>query len=129
MRDGPAHALYLDSLIAFFGIHLLRNYNDTVTNTITSGRLSLAAERRVSDFLEENFGRKLSIMELAGIAKLSKSHFTQAFTATFGQSPHQHVLNLRLDHAKHLLMNEDMSVAEVAYLSGFSSQSHLTRSN
>ncbi|MBW9056681.1 helix-turn-helix transcriptional regulator [Rhizobium mesosinicum] len=126
LRENSANDLYLDSLIALFGIHLLRNYSGTVTKPDTRGRLSALAARRVQDFLDENYSRKLSIAELASFAKLSKGHFTQAFTATFGQSPHQYILNLRLDHAERLLADESMSVAEAAYLSGFSSQSHLT---
>jgi len=125
-RKDTGNDLYLDSLITIFGIHLLRNYSVAIGTPPHRGRLPMLAARRVQDYLDENFSRKLSIGELAGIAKLSKSHFILAFTNTFGQPPHQYVLNLRLDCAERLLSNEDVSVAEVAYLSGFSSQSHLT---
>ncbi|MFA1621370.1 helix-turn-helix transcriptional regulator [Rhizobium mongolense] len=125
-RKDSGNDLYLDSLITIFGIHLLRNYGVAIEAPARRGRLSILAARRVQDYLGDNFSRKLSIAELAGVAKLSKSHFIQAFTNTFGQPPHQYVLNLRLDCAERLLSNEDVSVAEVAYLSGFSSQSHLT---
>ncbi|WP_087000712.1 AraC family transcriptional regulator [Rhizobium sullae] len=125
-RKDAGNDLYLDSLITIFGIHLLRNYSVAIETPARRGRLPMLAARRVQDYLDENFSRKLSIDELAGIAKLSKSHFIQAFTNTFGQPPHQYVLNLRLDCAERLLSNEDVSVAEVSYLSGFSSQSHLT---
>ncbi|WEX09531.1 AraC family transcriptional regulator [Chelativorans sp. AA-79] len=35
-------------------------------------------------------------------------------------------MNLRLSFAEKLLVETEMTIAEVAYLSGFSSQSHLT---
>ncbi|ULJ72284.1 helix-turn-helix transcriptional regulator [Rhizobium gallicum] len=124
-RKDAGNDLYLDSLITIFGIHLLRNYGVAIETPSRRG-LSILAARRVQDYLGDNFSRKLSIAELAGVAKLSKSHFILAFTNTFGQPPHQYVVNLRLDCAERLLSNEDVSVAEVAYLSGFSSQSHLT---
>ncbi|RUZ46825.1 AraC family transcriptional regulator, partial [Mesorhizobium sp. M7A.F.Ca.CA.004.05.2.1] len=53
-------------------------------------------------------------------------HFPLSFSRSFGMTPHRYLLDLRLDHATRLLSNRDMTIAEVAYLSGFSSQSHLT---
>jgi AraC family transcriptional regulator len=50
------------------------------------------------------------------------------FTKTFGQSPHQYLLNLRLASAERLLVESDLPIPEIAYASGFASQSHLTES-
>ncbi|WP_265516759.1 helix-turn-helix domain-containing protein [Nitratireductor luteus] len=80
----------------------------------------------MQEFLHENFTRKLSVGEIASIAGLSPFHFTRAFNKTFGQPPHQYVLNLRLTFAEQLLLEGNISIAEIAYLSGFSGQSHLT---
>ncbi|WP_234836151.1 helix-turn-helix domain-containing protein [Sinorhizobium meliloti] len=52
--------------------------------------------------------------------------FIQAFTKTFGESPHKYVLRLRLNFAEELLVESVLSIAEIAHLSGFSDQSHLT---
>ncbi|TIV63647.1 MAG: helix-turn-helix transcriptional regulator, partial [Mesorhizobium sp.] len=45
---------------------------------------------------------------------------------TFGVSPYQSVLLLRLDFAEKLLTDSRMSITDIADLSGFSSQSHFT---
>jgi AraC family transcriptional regulator len=126
-RPRGSNELYVDSLITMFGIHLLRNY--TVQQRLVPqfrGGLTQQAERRVRDYLDENFTRKISVSELAAIAGLSPGHFIQAFTRTFGRAPHRYLVELRLEHAERLLVKGEMPIAEVAYRTAFSSQSHLT---
>lgn len=122
-----ASDLYTDSLVTLFGIHLLRNYSDVSKPAAKAkGGLSSPSARRVEEFLNENFSRKLSVVELAAISGLSPYHFIRAFTKTFGQSPHQYLLSLRLAVAEKFLIKGDMTIADIAYHCGFSSQSHLT---
>lgn len=128
MKRGEApDALYVDSLITVLGIHLLRNYTSAdISQRRAKGGLSARSAKRLEEFLDENFSRKLSVAELAAVAGLSRGHFISAFTKTFGRRPHQYILNWRLAFAEELLASGGMAIAEIAYLSGFSSQSHLT---
>ncbi|WP_244661859.1 helix-turn-helix transcriptional regulator [Mesorhizobium huakuii] len=90
------------------------------------GGLSLRNTRRVQEFLSENFTRKLALAEMAEVCGLSPYHFMRAFSRTFGMPPHQYVLDLRLDLAESLLADSHMTIADIAHLAGFSSQSHFT---
>ncbi|PBC11775.1 hypothetical protein CK230_05910 [Mesorhizobium sp. WSM3859] len=63
---------------------------------------------------------------MAAVCDLSPYHFARAFSKTFGVSPYQYVLGLRLDLAEKLLADSRMSITDIADLAGFSSQSHLT---
>ncbi|RUW31149.1 MAG: AraC family transcriptional regulator [Mesorhizobium sp.] len=90
------------------------------------GGLSLRASARVKEFLDANFTRKLSVAKIAAVAGLSPRHFILAFAKTFGQPPHRYIIERRLSFAEALLGKGDLSIAEVAHLSGFSDQSHLT---
>jgi len=126
VRQEEAIELYVDSLVTIFALHLLRNYVGAHTSPRPRSGLSLGDAKRVREFLDENFTRKLSIAELADIAGLSPFYFIRAFNKTFGQSPHQYILNLRLNFAEKLLLEGNIKIAEIAYLAGFSSQSHLT---
>lgn len=126
-QQEPPSELYVDSLIILFGIHLLRSYSAARKQPAdVKGGLSSASARKIREFLHDNFTRKMSVAELAAIAGLSPYYFIRAFTKKFGQPPHQYVLALRLSFAEKLLGDNNLTVAEVAYLSGFSSQSHLT---
>lgn len=124
-RDGP-NELYVDSLITLFGVHILRNYSGAGKLLQGPKGLSNRSARRVQEFLEVNFSSKITVAELAAVSGLSPGHFIQAFTRTFGEPPHRRVLRLRLDFAEKLLIGSDLPIAEVAHLSGFSDQSHLT---
>ncbi|WP_245456574.1 AraC family transcriptional regulator [Mesorhizobium sp. M2A.F.Ca.ET.043.05.1.1] len=90
------------------------------------GGLSARHTHQIEQFLKENFSRKLSLAEMAAVCDLSPYHFVRAFSKTFGVSPYQSVLLLRLDFAEKLLTDSRMSITDIADLSGFSSQSHFT---
>jgi AraC family transcriptional regulator len=118
--------LYVDSLITLFGIHLLRTYAGSAKVLKAQWGLPAHKARRVQDYLQENFSCKVSVADLAALCELSPGHFIRAFSITFGQSPHQYLLHLRLSAAEMMLSQSDLPIAEIAYRSGFSSQSHLT---
>ncbi len=125
-QEAPSE-IYVDSLVTLFGIHLLRSYSAARKQPADlKGGLSSVSARRIQEFLHENFTRKITVAELAAIAGLSPYYFIRAFAKKFGQPPHQYVLTLRLSFAEKLLGDNNLTIAEVAYLSGFSSQSHLT---
>ncbi|MFC6489848.1 helix-turn-helix domain-containing protein [Nitratireductor sp. GCM10026969] len=127
-RGAILSEVYIDGLMLLFGLNLLRNYSN-VADLIKfdkPDRLGAVAAKRIDEFLRENYGRKLTTAEMAGIVGLSPSHFLRAFRNTFNRPPHQYVVGLRIKQAVTLLRTTDLSIAEVAYLSGFSSQSHLT---
>ncbi len=90
------------------------------------GGLSARSARRVQEFLDQNFTRKIALAEMAAVCGLSPYHFMRAFSRTFGVPPHQYVLDLRLDFAERLLAESRMTIADIAHLAGFSSQSHFT---
>lgn len=125
-RETP-NEFYVDSLVTMFGVHILRNYAGVgKLPRGPKGGLSNRSAQRVREFLDVNFSSKITVAELAAVSGLSSSYFIQAFAQTFGEPPHRYLLRLRLDFAENLLIKSDLSIAEVAHLSGFSDQSHLT---
>lgn len=119
--------LLVESLIAVLGVHLLRNQSGNSRTTCTAnGGLSKKQIKLVTDYLEDNFASKISVADLAAIAGLSRHYFIQAFARSFGKTPHGYVIDRRLNFAEELILKGDHSIANIAYLSGFSSQSHLT---
>ncbi|MFK0165094.1 helix-turn-helix domain-containing protein [Rhizobium sp. NPDC090279] len=118
--------LYLDSLVALFGAHLLRTYADQMKQLPSPrGGLSARSARRIEEYLREHFAEKVHVAELAAVAGISPNHFIVRFARTFGMPPHRYLINLRLDFAEKLLVEGEIPIAEIAYLAGFSDQSHL----
>lgn len=81
---------------------------------------------RVLAFLDANLADDLSVDELARIAGLSPGHFSTMFRIAVGESPHRHLVRLRVERARALLLRGD-SPADAALAVGFCDQSHLAR--
>jgi AraC-like DNA-binding protein len=62
----------------------------------------------------------------AALAGLSKSHYCRAFKASTGISPHQWLLNARIEKAKQHLLADELPLAEIALSVGFTDQAHFT---
>ncbi len=71
--------------------------------------------------------RPLRVSKLADLAGLSSSHFSRAFRASFGLSPHKMLAHHRITEAKHLLLGTDLPLAEIASTCGYVDQSHFSR--
>ena len=82
--------------------------------------------RRVLDYIDAQLTAELGLVELAAIAGLSPHHFVEAFKISVGKPPHQFVMERRVQRALELLRDGDRTIAEIAHVAGFSSQSHLT---
>ncbi|OEC96289.1 AraC family transcriptional regulator [Rhizobium sp. YK2] len=118
--------LYLDSLVTLFSTHLLRTYANNMRQLPSPrGGLSAKSARRVEEYLREHFTEKVHVAELAAVAGISPNHFIVRFAKTFGMPPHRYLINLRLDLAEKLLAEGEIAIAEIAYMTGFSDQSHL----
>ncbi len=77
-------------------------------------------------FIRRHLAEELTLERLAGRAKFSPSHFHRIFTAFFGKTPHEFILQCRVEAAQAALRADHCTLAELAELCGFSSQSHFT---
>lgn len=120
----------LDALLTLLGIHVLRSYSNLGEKPAKSrgGGLSPKTWSRISDYIHANLDQKLIIEKMAEVACLSPSHFLRAFKETSGETPHQYILKARLSTAKGLMLTTEASFDEVARISGFASNSHMSTS-
>lgn len=80
----------------------------------------------VKSFIDEHLAENLTLDRLADAAGLSKYHFSRLFKAAMGVPPYQYVVQQRVERAKHLLRQTDLSVTQIALRTGFYSQSHFS---
>ncbi len=88
--------------------------------------LSNYATRQVEQYLKENFRQPVSVPDMASLVGISAGHFATCFRVSFGLTPHQYLMRLRLDEAERCLRETDIPLSEIAASLGFSSQSHMT---
>ncbi len=123
---GASGRLYVDSLAQALTIRFL--FLGERQPTRSGGTAGLPQQHlfRVQELIESRLEADLTLQELASEVGYSRSHFLRMFHATTGMTPHRYVLNRRIERARRLLGDADMSIADVAYCCGFSSQAHLT---
>jgi len=74
-----------------------------------------------------SFDSNLSLQALANESGYSRVHFVRMFKAATGFSPHNYLLNLKLERVRELLKIRSMSLIDIALDCGFSSHSHMSR--
>jgi YesN/AraC family two-component response regulator len=75
----------------------------------------------------KNFLRPIAESEVALLCNMSPSRFCREFKAAFDQTFVEYLANYRMVHAKRLLANPTMPVADVAVAVGFNDPSYFTR--
>ncbi|MGR3279401.1 helix-turn-helix domain-containing protein [Acaryochloris marina NIES-2412] len=123
----PCH-LYAESAAHFLSAHLIQNYaTKEFSFKEYKGGLSQKKLAQVLDYINAHLSYDLSIKTLAAISELSPYYFSRLFKQSQGCSPHQYIIQQRVERAKYLLHNSKLSIAEIALTCGFAHQSHLNR--
>jgi AraC family transcriptional regulator len=124
-----AGRLYTESLLNLLVIHLLREHS-AFGQSFPGDRRPLSPSRlkQVLEYIHDNLGQTLSLADLATLANLSPSRFTRVFRQETGLSPHQYLIQARIEQATHLLRSGgEISIGAIAHQVGFADQSHFTR--
>ncbi|BAU15318.1 transcriptional regulator, AraC family [Leptolyngbya sp. NIES-3755] len=125
-NEGLAGQRYVDSLANALMIQLLRHFSATEPQTeLCEGGLSDRQLLQIADYVNEHLAQEIKIFELAELTRMSHFHFSRLFKQAIGVSPHQYVIEQRVERAKHLLKRSQLPIMEIAMLCGFSSHSHL----
>jgi AraC-like DNA-binding protein len=120
--------LALDQFSLVLGAHLLQRYGGVSRlEELTARGLAPWQMRRAAEMLREHLDGSVRLADLAHACRLSVSHFTRSFKASFGLSAHAWLIERRIDRAMELLADTRTSLIEVALQSGFSDQSAFTR--
>jgi AraC family transcriptional regulator of arabinose operon len=81
----------------------------------------------IAQAIRQDPGRSWTVAELAARAALSRAQFTRRFTAYAGQSPIRYLTHARVDRARHLLTETELSVAQVAAALGYADVGYFGR--
>ncbi len=124
----PNGRLYLDSLANVLAVQLLRNYGTTSAQLPTyEGGLPIYQLNQILDYIDAGLAGDIKLADLAGLLNMSPFHFGRMFKQSMGISPHQYVIQQRIERAKHLLKHSDRTIIDIALECGFNSHSSLSK--
>lgn len=107
----------LSSVVAIKGIMLeIISYYLKMDNSMTSDRAPTSDTdfQCVLKYIEKNIEKKLTVEELADVMHLHPNYFIRYFKSFFGVSPIRFINNMRMDKAKQMLSEGELSVSQIA---------------
>ena len=91
----------------------LKKENKAIQNAIT--------------FIKQNYQEEVTLKSLGKLTGYSPNHFQRIFTLIIGVSPQSYLESVRINQSKYLLTNKELSISDIAYSCGFSSQSYFCK--
>jgi AraC-like DNA-binding protein len=82
--------------------------------------------RRALEWMERQLSEPISVTQLMHVSQMSATHFYETFTKTFGTSPKDHVLRMKIERAEELLTADSGSITSIAHELGFSTSKHFS---
>jgi transcriptional regulator GlxA family with amidase domain len=78
----------------------------------------------IQDWLHNAYNEALNLNTIAEKFQFSVRTLTRRFQAATGKSPMEYLQQIRIDNAKELLRNSNLSIADVAYHCGYNDSNH-----
>ena len=76
---------------------------------------------RAKDRMDAASHEEWPVERLARVSRVSEAHFARSFRDAFGLPPHRYLLTRRIERAKSLLRDTDLSITEIAFRTGWKS--------
>ena len=112
---------YVRRLIDCILIELLRE----IENTERFGSKDIASEAIL--YLHRHYTEPITLQSLSNHLHLNPSYLSTYFKDTIGRNFKDYLTELRLRHARRLLINTELSISDVCYRCGFTSYSNFMR--
>ncbi|MDR2607955.1 MAG: helix-turn-helix domain-containing protein [Treponema sp.] len=87
----------------------------------------VSALKRAEQYIRENYTRKISLKEIAGVSGLSAPYFSTIFKEEMGENFSSYLNRLRVEKAGKLLLETDLSLCDISCNCGFEDQSWFSK--
>lgn len=120
LSDGNPHGpLFAQTYAKVLAAHIVTRHQRPQSKSRAPSALSPAKLRWLDQYIESMLSYSISLSELADQVGLSEYHFCRVFKSATGMSPYNYVLRKRIEFACHCLQNDNLSIQEVAFMTGF----------
>ena len=108
----------------------LLTYISLILEEATSAQKANSYKRRIvmqsQSYIKEHYSEQIKLSDIAKEVNLSPNYFHSLFTEVCGITPHDYLVEHRVNIAKNLLITADISLSEIAEKCGFKNQQYLT---
>lgn len=125
-EPGPDRLMFMEAALACLAA-CLRDADQSSMPERNTGGLTPRQQRLACDSMRASPSYRLSLSDLAAVVGLSPFHFHRSFKQSFGVTPHDYLVGLRLEAAERLLETTTLSVTSIALEVGYESSQSLTR--
>ncbi|MDF2892696.1 MAG: DNA-binding protein AraC-type [Clostridia bacterium] len=117
--------LLLESLSTQITIGLLRELKSNFSNKVHEKNYDgIQHIDRVIEYMEENYNAAINLDDLCQVANQSLYHFIRVFKQETGKTPHEYLIDIRINKAEDMMKREEHSIKEIAEICGFINLSH-----
>jgi transcriptional regulator GlxA family with amidase domain len=81
---------------------------------------------KIQEWLQENYQQAILFHKVAAKFKMSVRSLNRRFKTAANKTPIQYLQEIRIDHAKELLKQSNLSIAEVSYAVGYQDTSYFS---
>lgn len=129
LKEGNPNGQYFwESLTGAIAVQVLRQYSAFEPKVQQySGGLSLYQLRHTVEYINDNLSYDLSLNTLAAMLGMSPYYFERLFKQSVGHTPHQYILQCRVERAKQLLRTTRQPIIEIACQVGCKNHSHFSK--
>jgi AraC family transcriptional regulator len=127
-NDPQNSCFYAESMATALAAHLLRFYATSphVLREYEDG-LSKVKIGQAIEYINEHLDRNLTLTEIAVEVDMSQYYFCRLFKQSIGMTPHQYLIQQRVERSKPLLKQPEAKIIDIATQCGFANPSHFAK--
>lgn len=110
------------NLSLFFGVLKEKGYLQENKHPV-----SQSLYHKIFDYISQNYKKEITSSELAEALGFHRSYFCRLFRKSFGESFQNYLCAYRIQQSKQLLRQTELSVSQIASVSGFASFSYYSK--
>ena len=84
------------------------------------------SESKISEIINNNIDKSIKVRDVTKLLVISQYYFCRLFRESTGITPYRYVIQQRVSKAKRLITENKMSLLDITFECGFSSQSQMT---
>lgn len=119
---------FLELISLLYDSSISRNQRLLSTSTVVRESFENSDKiKTIYDFVQESFQKKITLDEVSDLVNMSKVSFNRFIKKRTGKTFIDYVNDVRIGYAAIWLLEKDLSISEIAYLSGFNNTANFNR--